>query len=287
MAAGVLTLPRLYLGMALKRLRADSGKTLDEVAGILGKSRARLITVLDGKGTLTADELTKLLDYLGARPAQKRELLKLGVETRERPSRRSYADLLPDEYERVADLESLATEIWSYERGVIPGLLQISEYVEAVMADADGIWWERSWEERRNRITFRLERQKLIMEAEPLKTMHFVISDDALRTDVGGPDTMRRQLEHLLWLIDSRPNVIIQVISSTISHNPVPSGGVILLRLGSLPPLALLPLAYGPSAYVDDPIDTDRLLRARSKLEELAMSPDHSRKAIADLATRT
>jgi transcriptional regulator with XRE-family HTH domain len=288
LAAGVLTLPRLYLGVVLKGLRADSGKTLDEVAAVIGKSRARLITVLDGKGTLTTAELSRLLDFLGVGPAQKNELLKLGVETRGRPARRRYADLLPDEYERVADLESIATEIWSYERGVIPGLLQIPEYVEAVMADADGIWWEPSWEERRNRITFRLERQKLIMEADADKILHFVISDDALRTDVGGPETMRRQLEHLLSLMDSRPNISIRLISSTVPHNPVPSGGVILLRLGvALPPLALLPLAYGPSAYVDDPTDTARLRRARSKVEELAMSPEDSRKVIADLARRT
>lgn len=288
MAAGVLTLPRFYLGVALKRLRADSGRTLDELAAVVGKSRARLITVLDGKGTLTADELTRLLDFLGAQSVQKRELLKLGVETRKRPNRRPYADLLPEGYERIVDLESMATEIWTYERGVIPGLLQIPEYVEGLVADADGIWWERSWEERRNRVTFRLERQKLIMDAEPDKALHFVISDEALRTEVGGPKIMRHQLEHLLSLMDTRPNINIQVLSSTVSHNPVPTGGVILLRLGvSLPPLALLSVAYGPSAYVDNPVETDRIVRARIKIEELAMSPDETRKYIADLARRT
>jgi hypothetical protein len=243
-----------------------------------------LITVLDGKGTLTSEELARLLDFLGAGPEQKRELLKLGIEASKRPSRRPYSDLLPDVFERVADLEAMAVEIWSYDRGVIPGLLQIPEYVEAVMSDGDGIWWERSWEERRNRITFRLARQKLIMEAEPPKTLHFVISDDALRTEVGGPATMRRQLDHLLAMAD-RPHVRIQVLSSTVSHNPVASGGLILLRVGmSLPALALLPVVYGASTYVDDPVDTDRLLRARSKLEELAMGPDDSRNVIADLA---
>lgn len=52
MAAGVLTVSRLSLGQALKRLRIESGKTLDEAADVIGKSRARLINVLGGKGTL-------------------------------------------------------------------------------------------------------------------------------------------------------------------------------------------------------------------------------------------
>jgi Domain of unknown function (DUF5753) len=231
--------------------------------------------------------LERLLDFLGAPSAQKRELLKLGVDTRKRPTRRPYADLLPDGYARLVDLESMATEIWSYERGVIPGLLQIPEYVEGLMADADGIWWERSWEERRNRVTFRLERQKLIMEADVDRALHFVIPDEALRTEVGGPEIMRRQLEHLLSLMDTRPNINIQILSSTVSHNPVPTGGVVLLRLGaSLPLLALLPVAYGPSAYVDNPIETDRIVRARGRIEQLAMGLEKSREVIADLARR-
>ena len=127
MAAGVLTVPRLFLGEALKRLRAESRKTLDETAAAIGKSRARLINVLDGKGTLTVDELARLLDFLGARASQKPGLLALGAEARKRPTRRPYTDLLPSAYERITDLQSMANEIdWS-ERGVIPGLLRMPE----------------------------------------------------------------------------------------------------------------------------------------------------------------
>lgn len=287
MAAGVLTVPRMLLGEALKRLRAESAKTLDDLAQAVGKSRARLINVLDGKGTLTAQELELLLNFLGATPNQTRELLDLGVETRRRPTRRPYTDLLPGSYERIADLESMATEIWSYERGVLPGLLQTPEYVEAIMTDGDGIWWESSWPERQNRITFRLERQKLIMDADPAKIMHFVITDDTLRTEVGGPEAMTRQLEHLLLLMDERPNITIQVLSSTIPGNPAPNAGLMLVHLGvSLRPVGLLPVACGPSTYLDDPADTVRLSRAFGKVRQLAMSPDDSRQLIADLAKR-
>jgi transcriptional regulator with XRE-family HTH domain len=286
MAAGVLTMPRLYLGIALKRLRVESGKTLDEAAAVIGKSRARMITVQDGRGTLTADELVRLLDFLGVTSAQRKELLRLGAEARKRSTRQVYADPLPSDFQQMVDLESIATEIWSYDRGVIPGLLQIPEYIEGIMADGDGIWWDRSWEERRNRVTFRLERQKLIMESGEPKALHFVIPDEALRTEVGGPDVMRLQLEHLLALMDTRPNISIRLLSSTASRNPMSTGGVILLRLGvALPALALLPVAYGPATYVDDPVVVDRLFRARNRIEELAIGPADTRKVIAELAS--
>ncbi|HEY0806596.1 MAG TPA: helix-turn-helix transcriptional regulator, partial [Pseudonocardiaceae bacterium] len=232
MPEAVPTVPRLFLGEALKQLRAESGRTIDELATDLGKDRARLSRVFEGKGTLSVDELGQLLDLLGAPQAQRRELLALGAEARKRPSRRPYTDLLPRAYERLADLESMATRIWSYEPGIIPGLIQIPEYIEAMMTDGDGIWWESSWEERRNRINFRLERQKLMLAAQPPKSLHFIVTDTALRTEVGGPETMRRQLTHLLWVIDTQSNVTIQILSATASHNPTPACGLMILHLG-------------------------------------------------------
>jgi transcriptional regulator with XRE-family HTH domain len=284
----VPTVPRLFLGEALKQLRAESGQTIEDLAAALGKDRARLSRVLDGKGTLSVEELSQLLDLLGAPQKQKRELLALGAEARKRPSRRPYTDLLPRGYERLADLESMATKIWSYEPGLIPGPIQIPEYIEAQMTDGDGIWWESSWEERRNRINFRLERQKLIMAAEPPKSLHFIIADTALRTEVGGPETMRRQLEHLLYVIDGRPNITIRVLAATTSHNPVPAGGLILFQLGeTLRPVGVLPVTYGPGTYFDEPPDIARFARAFSKLDGLAASADESRRVIEDLATRS
>lgn len=282
------TIPRLFLGEALKRLRAESGRRIDDVAASIGKSRGRLINVFEGKGTLSTDELSQVLDFLGARPEQKRELLVLGAEARKRGARRPYTDLLPRSYERLADLETMATEIWNYEPGIIPGLVQIPEYIEALMTDADGIWWDSSKEERRNRISFRLERQRLIVDSKPPKALHFVITDTALRTQVGGPGVMRRQLEHLLHIMETRENTTVQVMSATTSHNPALGGGLAMLHFGAaLRPVGFVSVAYGPSTYFDEPIDTDRMTRAFRRLaDDLAATPDSSRSMIAYLATR-
>jgi transcriptional regulator with XRE-family HTH domain len=283
-AGSIQTLPRLFLGQALKRLRDNSNLKLDDVAATIGKDRSRLAKLFDGKGTLTIEDLTTLLEVLGATTKQKRELLTLGTEARKRATKRPYTDLLPGAYERLADLESMATEIWRYERGDIPALLQIPEYMEAQMIIADGVWWQSSWEERRNRITFRIERQKLVMDAEPTKTLRFVITDDALRTPIGGPEIMRRQLEHILHLIDERPNLTVQVITATEPQNPARSGDLFLLHFGDLlPPVAFLPVVYGPSTYFNQPEDTSVFMRVFGRLEGLAMSPTESRKVVEDL----
>jgi hypothetical protein len=242
--------------------------------------------VIDGKGTISAHELAVLLEFLGARSDVKHELMALGVEARKRSVRRPYTDLLPNAYLRLADLETMAEEVWTYSRGLIPGLLQTQAYIEAVMAVGDGIWWDPSWEERRNRIDFRLARQRQIMTAEPPKSMHFVISDDALQTEMGSPEIMTEQLDHLLKIIDGNSNITIQVISSTAGNNPSPSSGLILLHFNEpLRPVGFIPVSYGPSTYFDEPADTHRLSRAFGRLEGLAQSAEQSRKIIADLAT--
>jgi transcriptional regulator with XRE-family HTH domain len=286
-AGGVPTVPRRFLGEAIRRLRIESGKTLDETAAAIGKNRVQLIRVIDGEGTISARDLALLLDFLGTDPAVREELLELGVEARKRSSRRPYTDVLPKAFLRQADLEVMAVAIWDYSRGIIPTLLQTPEYVEAETAIGDGVWWDPSWEERRNRIDFRLARQRQVMTAQPAKALHFVISDEALRTEVGNPDIMTGQMTYLLEVIDTNPNVTIQVISSTAPHNPAPVSGLNLLHFNEpLRPVGLIHVSYGPSTYFDDPADTHRLSRAFGRLEGLAWSIMASRKAIADLCDK-
>ncbi|MEV4318628.1 helix-turn-helix transcriptional regulator [Actinocrispum sp. NPDC049592] len=284
MAGGVPTVPRRLLGDAIRRLRQQSGKTLDEAAAAIDKNRVQLIRVIEGNGRITAEDLATLLDYLGAGAKEKRELLELGVEARKRSSRRRYADALPREFERFAQIETLATEIWHYSKGVIPGLLQTEDYVQAQMSIGDGVWWEPSWKERRNRIDYRLNRQREMLGADPPKALRFIITDDALRTEMGSPEVMRAQLAHLLHVIDRYPNIDIRVISSTVPGNPAPESGMVLFFFAEpLRPIGNMPVSYGPSNFFEETPDTHKMAVAFNLLQELAMSSAESRFMIEEL----
>jgi hypothetical protein len=260
---------------------------LDDLAAITGKTRAQLINVLDGTATLTAAELELLLEFLHVAPDKKAQLLDLGSQARKRSGRRSGIDHIPISYRRTVGMEAIATQVHSYERGVIPDLLQTQEYALALMADGDGIWWEPSPIASYEHLAFWRTRHKLIMNTSPPKKLHFIIADDALRTEVGGPATMQRQREHILQLIDQRPTITIQVVPATISHNPVPRAGMTLLNMGTVDHVvALLSVLYGPPVYLDDPQDTTRLSRAFSRLRDIALGVDQSREFIDDLTTQ-
>jgi hypothetical protein len=278
-AEAVQTIPRVFLGEALKQLRADSKKTLDGAATAAGKDRARLIKVLDGKATLTAEELESLVDYLEALPTRRSEILALGVEARKRPTDSPYTDLVEGSYRRVAWLEAMARDIWIYEKGIYPYLIQAPEYIDALMGASEGIWWDGSDDERSNRVAFRIERQRLVFDAVEKKQVEIMFTEDAIIAEVGSAEVMRRQRDHVLNVIDKYPNLSVRIVPATARDNPAQHGGLCMLRFGEvLRPVAFLPVVYGPSTYFDQVGDTERILRAFNKIRELALSLEETRR---------
>lgn len=130
-------------------------------------------------------------------------------------------------------------------------------------------------------MAFRLERQRLVFDADPPKQLEFIFTDDALTAGTGGPDVMRRQLEHLLRIIDERQDITVQVLDVAAANNPARAGGLMLLHFDErTPSVGLLPVVYGPSTYLDEPADTAALARGFDRVRELAFSREESRKRI-------
>jgi transcriptional regulator with XRE-family HTH domain len=289
MAGAVQTLPRRLLGGELKRLRHHAGKSADEAAAAIGKDQSRISKVEDGRANLTADELSILVKLYGASKTEHKKVLAMGVEARKRePRRRAYVDTLPGSYRRISNMEVQAANIRTYEKGIFPGLLQCDVYAEAVVAACDDIWWETSYQERVDRVAFRLDRQQRVFQAEPAKHLEFIVTDDVLRTEFGGPKVLRRQVEHVLRLLDEHPNLSIRLLSATASDNPASYGGYTLLHFpGQAKSVGFMSVAYGPSPYLDEQADIDALSRGFARLQELAWDGAESRLLLEKSLTRS
>lgn len=282
MSGAVQTIPRRLLGGELKRLRIKAGLSATEAAAAIGKDQSRLSRVEDGRGNLTADELSILLELFGATKGERKKVLAMGAEARKRqPKQRAYVDTLPGSYHRISNLEAEASHIFSYQKGVFPGLLQCDVYAEAVVAACDDVWWESSYQERVDRVSFRLDRQRRVFQAEPAKQLEFIITDDVLKTEFGGPRVLRRQLEHVLRLLDDHPALKIHVLSASAADSPAPLGGFNLLRFPEPAlPVGLISVVYGPSPTLDEPADTEALGRVFTRLTEMASGEAESRRLI-------
>lgn len=282
------TIPRRLLGGELKRLRLRAGASQADAGKAVGKDQSRINKVEGGQSNLRPEELAALLDFLGATEAEREKVTAMAVEARKRhPRTRAYVDPLPDSYLRLTHLEAQASAVLTYERGIFPGLLQCPEYAEAVMLAGDGFWWAASYEERVNRVAFRLERQRLVFDADPPKQVEFIVTDDALRTAFGGPAVMRRQFEHVLRLIDARRAIRVRLLPTTLPDNPAPNGGFTLIRFEDpAPPVGFVAVAYGPSPYMSMPADTDALNRTFEWLRTSALSAAESKAMIEEALRR-
>lgn len=171
------TVERRQLGLTLRRLRTEAGKSQQDAAGAISKVRSRSVDLEDGRSRVAPDDLDKLLDFYEVAEDERDTVLALAAEGRKRQRRRTYTDLLPGAFQRFADLEASAAEIHGYESGIVPGLLQSPSYVRAVIADGDGVWWDASGNEQEQRLIFRLERQSRTLNAAAPPRLHFVIAE--------------------------------------------------------------------------------------------------------------
>lgn len=278
------TFERRQLGLTLRRLREAAGKSQQVAAERIGKARSQIVELEDGRGTLPADDLAKLLNLYEVAGDERQTVLNLGALARARQKRRAYTDLLPGSFQRFADLEASAAEIDWYEPNVIPGLLQSSGYLRAEVTDTDGVWWAPSIAEMHERIAFRVERQARVLESSEPRGLRFVVTETALRAAVGDPETMTGQRRHILKLLDTNRSLTVRVLRSETYGNPARAGGMIVLGFGERgSPVGFAPAVYGPSTYFDSESDTSAMRRAFDRLLELALSPEESERFIRQI----
>jgi transcriptional regulator with XRE-family HTH domain len=98
---------------------------------------------------------------------------------------------------------------------VVPGLLQTEDYARALLFGSE------------TAVEARMKRQEIFVRDTP-PIMHFVLDEGVLIHEIGGPEVMRAQLEHLINLVSQR--LTIQVVRS--SRNPHANGAFIIATIG-------------------------------------------------------
>ncbi|CRK60676.1 Putative DNA-binding protein [Alloactinosynnema sp. L-07] len=275
------TFERRQLGLALRRLRDEAGKTQQHAADAVGKVRTRIVQLEDGVATMSQEDLGKLLDCYSVNGDERRTVLELGAHARTRQKKRVHVDHLPDSYQRFADLEASASEIDCFETGIIPGLLQSEGYMHAILAECEGIWWERDAADSKDRLIFRELRQHRVLDSEDRRIMRFIITEDALRANLGEPEIMREQLRHLLGLLRRHRDLTIRVLRNDVAGNPSRGRGFWIFGFGErAASVGYSESAYGPSSYYDDEADTFPMRRAFYRIWELSLSRQESRRLI-------
>ena len=161
---------------------------------------------------------------------------------------------------------------------LIDGLLQTADYAAAVVRAN----LPRATEELvRHRVDARTRRQDRLDGVNPIH-VEAVLTEGALRTQVGGPHTMRRQLEWLLEL-GERPNVDIRVVAAAGAYPAMGTPFYLLSFAGGYPDIGYIEL-LNKGVYLEEPDDVEPYAMKFAGLLRVALTPRRSSDLIAEIA---
>ncbi len=188
------------LGEELRRLRANAGHaTQEQFAKALGYGREQVSKVETGS-ELPSDAL--FARWLDLCQASGQDRYYLDRSLRQARRARAAAPLFAKPW-REAQRAAEYLLLWS--PVLVPGPLQVREYAVALFVEAGF-----SEEEAIAKAEDRLAGQSILTDDDPVHVTA-VIHESVLDREVGSPQAMRLQLEHLLAMSDL-PTAIIQVV---------------------------------------------------------------------------
>jgi transcriptional regulator with XRE-family HTH domain len=163
------------------------------------------------------------------------------------------------------ELERDARSMRVFESQIIPGLLQTEEYVRAMLAAVrpDSV---------EDAVAARMSRQSLLEgEGDERPRAWFIIDEQVLRRQVGGPGVWRAQLERLLKEAQ-QPRTVIQVIPEQTAAHPGLAGPFTLLNLADTPEVLFVD-GFAQGRLGLDPAEISEATHAYDLLKAMALSP--------------
>ena len=263
------TLAQWQLAQELKRLRGD--RKFSEVVQAIrttGGSLARWETPGDRGVVPGPAAVERLMQVYGAEDQLER-MLALRKEARQPDQWQPYD--LERSYRTYANIESQATLIEYYASQIIPGIAQTEAYAKAIIkatlhasGDAD------------RELAVRMERQQVLRQ-KSRPELWLIVTEGALRQQVGDPATMAGQVEHLIQLADE-PDITLQVL-------PFSAGAHVAMRLAGF--VVLHVSHHGLTAVYTEGQTASHFLTDQEDLEEYTSAFNRLRAAALDKGRQT
>ncbi|SFR25268.1 Helix-turn-helix domain-containing protein [Lentzea waywayandensis] len=257
-------------GNGVRAAIESTGMTQRELAEVLGWQEAKLSDMLAGKGGVNELEVVTLLAYCRIPLAERERLLALFRESG------SYyvqipEDGVPDQVRTLINQEKEATEITAWSMILVPGLLQIYEYIAAVTAKARTV----SAENFAATVAARAARTEIL---DYSRTFTFYVHEQALWLPVGNEEVWREQLAHLLRL-SVRKYISIRIVPRSIGVHAGVSGDFRLMKFPKYPPVVYIE-SVKCCLFFDDKDTVETYENILKDLAAVALDEEESRAVI-------
>ena len=274
-STGSPTVRRRELGALLRALRNDRGLTVDQVAAELLCSPSKVSRMETGHRGATLRDVRDLCELYGVTDDAERErLMVLAREGKEQGWWQSFALA----HRAYVGLEQDAISLSVFQSAVVPGLLQIADYIRAIHHAVIPRLDEAAIEER---VEERHKRQQILNGENPPKT-EIMLDEAVLHRPLGGPGVMRRQLDHLIE-VAGWPNVTIRVVPYSVGAHPALESNFTILEFSGQAPTIVHAEGLAGQLYLERQQDVDRYVLALQMLRDLALSPKESAQIITKI----
>lgn len=262
------------LGGELLRLRDAAGLTQPQAAQVLSATAAKVAKMERGWVPFRDPDIIALCKLYGQTDeAAIADLLSLAKLDRERRKAKGWwqqMHLVGNLGEYIA-MEEVATRIRTWQLALVPGLLQTPEYIRALGVTSN---WSHP-DEIEVLVTSRIKRQARLWGEKPLE-FHAVLWEAALRQQIGSPEVMRGQLNHLAEMA-RLPHVHVQVLPFRAGGHHGASGA---FNIVSFAEPGALDVAYAETAaakvWVEGSEGNEAFSRAFDRVSRLSLSPHDS-----------
>lgn len=263
--------PLLWLiGVELGRYRSAARLSLSKASDLVGISKPKLSHLETGRQNQTRDDIALLLKAYGADEKEIDRLSSLVDRVDEAVWWCGSERAVPDWLKTFVGLERIATREFVFEPTAIPGLLQHKDYARELTATSRRV----RPDDRDLVVDFRMARaERLVSSQSPLK-FHAVMTEGALRLDIGSVEVRRMQFEHLVALAH-RPNITIQILRPEDGAHTALAGPFVLLDFEKAHSIGYAEL-YGSAIYIQHPDEVRTYVVTGQNVSEVALNPERS-----------
>ena len=265
---------RWLIGVELHNYRKRAGQTLAAAAKALGCSSGLVGHFEKGLYFPQPEQIAGLLAFYGAPSWDVERLSSLSGRADQRTWLAPWNDVIPDWLKTYVGLEGLASHEIAYSPLVLHALVQTQEY--SIGATAGSARVRPDQVERL--VSLRMERQRrLFSDTTPLR-LTAIIEESVLDRPIGGGETMRAQLEHLVKLSE-RDDVEILVVPTSVGHHDGLEGTFTVLHFEQAQSIGYIEYSDG-AIYVQDQDQVAVYTQMAESLRHVALPPSESVEAI-------
>jgi transcriptional regulator with XRE-family HTH domain len=272
------TVKRRRLAAELRRRRDQAGLTIEEVAGQLEWSAAKISRIENARVSVLPRDVKFLLSTYGLTDRDEiwDPLLGLARESRQKGWWHQHGDAIRDWFEVYVGLEAEAATKSEYTPEFVPGLLQTRDYASAVHRATLPTATD---DEIERLVSVRMTRQELLASSDALHPW-FIINEAVLRRVVGGHAIMREQLTRLAEA-SLLPNVTLQVVPFSGGAHASMDGSFSILGFPDPADSNIVYIEYQTGAlYLEKREEVDRYKLIFDHLRAQALPVDASRALI-------